>query len=126
MSRIIHTRNNALIDDQRQHVRFPLAYMVATDRFLSGWGFAPRRSLFALALPPDYLYGGLAPQDIEEHIRAVIADRTDMIRPRDVGCCRRYGVNGLPSMRLYPGDHLSVRDWDTAEAFYPAMPRAVA
>lgn len=121
MSQTIHTRNNATIDDQRQHVRFPLAYIVATDRVLSGWGYAPRRSLFALALPPDYLYGGLPPQDIEEHIRCVIDERTDMIRPRDAGCRRRFGVNGLPAIRLYPGDHLSVRDWATADAFYPAM-----
>ncbi len=67
-------------------------FVVGTDRFMSGWGQAPRRSLYAV---PFRSY-----QEAEE-IEDWLNSRGDMLRVRVVGKDYRP--------RLEDGDHLSIR-----------------
>ena len=97
-----------MIDDKRENKTAPaLGYIVATDKFMSGWGMARGgRSLFAVAVnTPD------------EAVTAenVINGRGDMIRPRLVQTLR---ADGTPRVRMSDADHLSVRDRASAKAFY--------
>ena len=93
--------DGATIEDHRTEEDKALtwAFVVATDSFLSGWGKAPRRSLFAVP--------------VKDHKQAdTVIDnmnnRSDMKRPRL--------VSNLP--RLKPGDHLSIRSMDDSSRFY--------
>lgn len=68
-----------------------VAFIVATDRFMSGWGRAPGRSYFAVPV--------LQGQDacvIEDNMR----NRSEMMRVRYVA------ANWRP--KLHDGDHLSI------------------
>ena len=99
----------AIIDDQRgDKSTKPFGYIVATDSFMSGWGLAPGRSLYALAV--------YTPHD-EETVMANMQAREEMKRVRFV---LADGQGGLPSTakRLGKSDHLSVRDRTTANPFY--------
>ena len=95
------------IDDRRMDKRAPgLGYVVATDAFMSGWGMAPGRSLFAV------------PVDSSEEASAVLTAmrlRSEMKRPRVV---TRKRADGTPLVRLRGGDHLSVQDREDAAEFY--------
>lgn len=93
-------------DDQRGDGRPAMGYVVATDSFLSGWGHAPGRSLFAVAV---------GTREEREAIESNMAARSDMTRPRFV---RPRKSDGFPDVRLQRGDHLSVRDRATAGRFY--------
>lgn len=93
-------------DDQREDGRPAMGYVVATDSFLSGWGHAPGRSLFAVAV---------GTREEREAIESNMAAREDMKRPRFV---RPRKSDGLPDVRLKRGDHISVRDRATAGRFY--------
>ena len=100
----------AIRDDQRttrgRNGRPAMGYIIATDSFMSGWGMAPNRSLFAIAI------GTREERDaVESNMRA----REEMKRPRFV---RPRKSDGMPDVRLQPGDHLSVRDHATAGRFY--------
>ena len=86
-------------EDRRADKSKPWGWVVFTDSFLSGWGEAPRRSLYALAV-----------QDHKE-AELVLANgkrRSDMKRGRITG--------SLP--RLHNGDHLAIVDRKDAGAWY--------
>lgn len=92
-----------VIDDRRSNEDKELTwgFVVATDRFMSGWGMAPGRSLFAVP--------------VRNHREAEIVldnmrSRGDMVRPRIVGSDYRP--------RLRTGDHLSIRDMEDCDRFY--------
>lgn len=93
-------------DDQRADGRPAIGYIIATDSFLSGWGDAPGRSLFAVAV---------GTREEREAVESNMRARSDMQRPRMV---RPRKSDGLPDVRLHRGDHLSVRDRATAGTFY--------
>lgn len=103
---------SAIIDDQRKEAGIPWAFVVATDRFLSGWGLAPRRSLFALECN-----GPKEAQTIIDNMKA----RSDMKRPRIVGIVYRKGMKRyMPRVRIFSGDHLSIRERAECPRFYTA------
>ena len=96
-------------NDRRTDPTRPWAFVVFTDSFMSGWGQAPRRSLYALAVsgPQEY--------------RAVMAQgarRSDMKRGRLVG----VKADGTPKVRLGRGDHLSITDRTEAPRWYSTDP----
>lgn len=97
-----------VIDDRRKDPGIPWAFVVATDSFLSGWGDAPGRSLFALE--------AANPREAEVLMNNLRA-RSEMQRPRIVGLVRRDG-RYIPSCRLREDDHLSIRDRREADRFY--------
>jgi len=76
-------------------------FVVATDSFMSGWGDAPRRSLFAV--PVRNWKEAEIVLDNMQH-------RPEMKRARIVGKDYR------PKLR--PGDHLSIRDMSDCARFY--------
>lgn len=96
----------AIVDDKRDVQDRPVAWVIATDSFLSGWGYAPNRSLFAVACHNEDEIG-----TVETNMRL----RGDMKRPRIVTKMRR---DGQPAIKLYEGDHLSLRDHASARAFF--------
>ena len=69
-----------------------IGYIVGTDRFMSGWGRAPGRSLFAIPVRTS--------EEWSETLQ-FMHGRNDMLRVREVG--RDYRP------RLFVGDHLSIR-----------------
>lgn len=89
-----------MIDDRRSDTSKPWAFVVFTDSFLSGWGYAQGgRSLYALAVRN--------PKEAE----IVLANgrcRTEMKRGRI--------TKNLP--RLRSGDHLAVVDRHEANRWY--------
>lgn len=78
-----------------------IGFVVATDSFMSGWGQAPGRSLFAVPFR-TWAEGRI----VSENMHA----RSEMKRVRVVGKDYR------PRMR--PGDHLSIRAMDDCARFY--------
>lgn len=94
-----------MIDDRRtsDEKAATVGFVVATDRFLSGWGLAPGRSLFAVPLRS---WGQ------EPTVRRNMKQRSEMQRVRTVG--RDYPK----TVRLGRGDHLSIRSLDDASRFY--------
>ena len=82
-----------MIQDRRtpEEVAATVGFIVATDRFMSGWGHAPGRSLFAVPFR--------AWEDVEK-IRQWLDARPEMLRVRVVG--KHY----RPKLR--EGDHLSI------------------
>lgn len=95
-----------VIDDKRQDNRTPLAYIVATDEAMSGWGMASGRSLFAV---PCY-----SEHEIQA-VRLAMKNRRDMKRARLVVSMK---ADGSPKVKMERGDHLSVRDPREAREFY--------
>jgi hypothetical protein len=93
----------AVIDDRRTDEERELTqlFVVATDSFMSGWGFAPGKSYFAVPCT-DHAQAQIVLGNME--------DRTEMKRPRIVG------KNYKP--RLRPGDHLSIRSPKDCDRFY--------
>lgn len=91
------------IHDERENKGEPWGFVVFTDSFLSGWGGAPRRSLYCLAVNNPREADTVL--DNGQH-------RSDMKRGRIVG--RDY----LRTVKLYPGDHLKVTDKTHAERWY--------
>lgn len=78
-----------------------IGFMVATDRFLSGWGNAPGRSIVAV---PVVSFSDR--ETVENRLNL----RNEMKRVRFVGPSYRP--------RLYPGDHLHI--YNTKHSFrYP-------
>ena len=95
-----------IIDDKRKDKKNPWAYVVALDTFMSGWGKAPGRSLFALAV------------DNQKEADIVIENldnRGDMVYPRVV---TELDEQGRPCIVLHNGDHLSIRDREEASRHY--------
>ena len=92
-----------MIDDHRteQDKKETIGFVVATDSFMSGWGPAQGRSLFAVPYRTD-----------EAHTSVLknMEDRKEMKRVRTVGADYRP--------RLGKGDHLSIRSCDDSKGFY--------
>lgn len=76
-------------------------FVVATDKFMSGWGQAPGRSLFALAC---------STWDDAQVVRDNLLARPEMKRVRVVG--------GDWRPRLGEGDHLSIGGKTSAHPHY--------
>lgn len=97
------TKAGAIIDDRRtdEDKAATLFLVVATDSFMSGWGKAQGRSLFAVPCR-------------DEAQAEIVADnmrhRSEMKRVRIVNRTWR------PS--LTSGDHLSIRDMSDCDRFY--------
>ena len=83
-----------IIHDRRSpgEAEATIGFIVATDTFMSGWGKAPGRSLFAIPVRTS--------DEWDETLR-FMHGRSDMKYVREVG--RDYRP------RLYAGDHLSIR-----------------
>lgn len=92
-----------MIDDRRtpEDKARTVGFVVATDSFMSGWGQAPGRSLFAVPL---------SNWDQEPTVTANMDARSDMKRVRTVG--KDYRPH------LAAGDHLSIRDMSDCSRFY--------
>ena len=95
--------SGAVIDDRRteEDKAATIGFVVATDSFMSGWGEARGRSLFAVPVR-----NWAEAVTVENNMRA----RSEMKRVRVVGKDYRP--------RLYPGDHLSIRDMSDCDRFY--------
>lgn len=93
------TIDDTRTDEQRAAT---LLLVVATDSFMSGWGRAPRRSLYAVAVPD-----GATSVDVE----ARMDSRSDFKRVRVVGPTYRP--------RLRDGDHLKVV-WHESFTYQPS------
>ena len=79
-----------------------IGFVVATDSFLSGWGQAPRRSIYAIPIIDDK-YIDIVLDNMEA--------RSDMKRPRYV--LKTYRP------KLYDGDHLKIPSVnDIKDSFY--------
>jgi len=91
------------LDDRRtpQERSQTILYAVATDSFLSGWGNAPLRSLYAVACPT---------YPIVLDILARMRRRTDFQRVR---------LNLYPPT-VRPGDHLAIV-WYTEFTYHPGV-----
>ena len=95
------TKSGAIIDDRRLGNDGVWAFVVFTDTFMSGWGKAPRRSIFAI------------PVSNPRQAETVLASgkrRTEMHRGRIVKDIRR--------IRLFAGDHLSIRNPDDCSRWF--------
>ena len=95
--------STAVIDDRRtdEDKRRTVGFVVATDSFMSGWGKAQGRSLFAVPL---------SNWDQADTVLANLQARSEMKRPRIVGADYRP--------KLSNGDHLSIRDMSDCSRFY--------
>jgi len=93
----------AVVDDHRSEAdkAQTWGFVVATDSFMSGWGMAPGRSLFAVPVTDDK-----QAEIVADNMRA----RSDMKRVRIVGHDYRP--------RLFDGDHYSIRDMNDCSRFY--------
>ena len=78
-----------------------VGFVVATDRFMSGWGQAPGSSYYAVPFS-DW--------DQAVTVEANMRRRSEMKRVRVVGADYRP--------RLGAGDHLSIASMDGASRFY--------
>jgi hypothetical protein len=96
----------ATVRDKRQNRTTPWGYVVFHDTFLSGWGDAPGRSFYALAVDN---------QEEAERVEENGLKRSDM---RDPGLVQDFLDNGAPDLRLEPGDHLCVVDKHEAPRWY--------
>jgi hypothetical protein len=87
-----------MIQDERKNTARPMCYVVATDEFMSGWGHAPARSLYALAC-----------YSVREQEAVMIAmnKRDEMKRPRIVSNLKK---DGTPKISVHENDHLSIKD----------------
>lgn len=91
------------VDDRRtpEDKAITAGFVVATDSFMSGWGRARGRSLFAVPFR-TYEEAEIVLQNMEA--------RSEMKRARIVGKDYRP--------RLRDGDHLSIRDMSDCSRFY--------
>ena len=91
------------ISDRRVNKTTPWGFVVFTDTFMSGWGHAQGRSLFALAV-----FDHKEAETVLESGR----QRSDMTR----GCI----VSTLKGLRrsVKPSDHLAIVDRATASRWY--------
>ena len=94
------------IDDRRKDTSRPWAWVLMTDSFMSGWGHAQGRSLFALAVNTG---------EEADLVLTAASNRSEMKRPRLVLTLK---ADGTPKMRLYEGDHLSLRDRGECSRWY--------
>ena len=94
------------VNDRRTDKSTPWAYVVFTDKFMSGWGDAPGRSLYALAVSDP---------NEEAIVLANGRARSEMKRPRTVV---RFRADGTPAVKMHEGDHLSVTDKADASRWY--------
>lgn len=97
-----------MIEDRRTIEGQPSMYVVCTDTFLSGWGHAQGRSLYALAI-----HDGDDPDVVIRNAEG----RTDMKRPRIVLGLK---ADGTPKVRMGAGDHLAIVDRGEAGPWYEA------
>jgi hypothetical protein len=97
------------INDRRSNTATPWAYVVFRDSFMSGWGQAPRRSLYALAVANP------------KEASAVLAQGKRRSEMRD-GRIIDAGLDGLPAVQLHEGDHLSIADQSCAQRWYSTDP----
>tara|TARA_Y100000361_G_C10922788_1_gene219829 strand:- start:181 stop:486 length:306 start_codon:yes stop_codon:yes gene_type:complete len=79
-----------------------IGFVVATDSFMSGWGSAPDRSLYAVAFTT-----GKQREIVERHMQ----NRNDFKRVRVV-----YGKDYKP--RFNDGDHLSIPEINESLPIY--------
>jgi len=93
-------RNGATVQDDTDG-SIPWGWVVCTDSFLSGWGYCPGRSLYALAVS-----NARQANIVAHNARA----RSDMKRVRFM-----RNVRGL---RLKAGDHLRMVGPDQAARWY--------
>ena len=77
-------------------------FVVALDKFMSGWGGAPGRSYFAVPC---------ASLEQAKIVQANMRHRSEMTRVR-----LRWASQRIVSLRH--GDHLSIRAMDDCERFY--------
>lgn len=84
--------DHAVIDDRRTDAEraATIGFVVATDTLMSGWGHAPGRSLFVLAITDANQI---------DNVEARLRERGDMSRVRFY----------LDFPRLRAGDHMSIR-----------------
>ena len=93
MSTETTTTTGAVIHDRRpENQREQFGFVLMTDSFMSGWGKAPGRSLFAVPVS-----NWRQAETVLENAR----NRSEMKRPRF--------VRTLRNVKLYRGDHLSIR-----------------
>jgi hypothetical protein len=98
-----------MINDKRKNKEAPWAYVVFTDSFMSGWGWAKGgRSLYALAV---------ANPKEADIVLANGRHRTDMQRGRIVALTK---ADGTPKVRLGANDHMSIVDRAQAARWYEA------
>jgi len=84
---------SGIVNDRRKNKTDPIMWAVATDKFMSGWGMAPRHSYIAY---PIHEYNS----DTHKKLMAWMRNRGDFIRVRENA--------SLPRVRN--GDHLSIND----------------
>ena len=96
-----------VIDDRRtpEEIEQTAGFLVATDSFMSGWGKAQGRSLFAIPLTSEEINDGMTYNRIEERMER----RPEFKRVRFV--LRDYRP------RLSEGDHLSIRGMRDTSSF---------
>ena len=96
-----------IIDDRRtpEEIEQTAGFYIATDSFMSGWGLAPGRSLFAVPVTVAELSDGETCKRIEERMER----RPEFKRVRFV--LRSYRP------RLSDGDHLSLRGISDTDSF---------
>ena len=92
-------------EEQKARTR---GFVIATDRFMSGWGHARGRSLFAVPFSSDE--GEL------DTILDNFAHRDEMLRVRII--FRLTKRERRPIIALRDGDHLSTCDWTPGSGFY--------
>jgi hypothetical protein len=97
--RVARGDGEATISDKRQDKERACYFVVATDSFMSGWGCAPGRSLYALAI-----YPGQSATRVFDNLNR---------RPEF-----KYVRINMSLPRLRAGDHLSVADEKDAPIFY--------
>lgn len=100
--------NKLIIDDARENLKsinWPetARFVVAVDTALSGWGMAPGRSFYALAIEVD---------GDEAVLLANMAARSDMDKPRVVTGYRNLIARGTA------GDHIKIVDRGEASRWY--------
>lgn len=97
--------NGAIVHDRRTDMdkARTAGFVVATDSFMSGWGLAPGRSLFAVPFA-NGIQAGIVERNMHH--------RSEMKRVRLVGADYPQRV------KLWPGDHLSISDMRGSSLFY--------
>lgn len=86
-------------DRTSEEIEKTIGFVIATDKFMSGWGRAPHKSVVAVPFTSE--------SDKEDVLRRMMR-RTEMIRIREV-----YGKTYYPSLRY--GDHLHI--YNTTSSF---------
>ena len=91
------------IDDKRtkEEKENTIGYIVANDSFMSGWGNAPGRSIFAIPVNTWHQF-----EIVENNMR----NRSEM------KYVRQCGRNWRPKLR--DGDHLSIRSPQECSRFF--------